>query len=387
MSPVQSQEHNPLPEHPPAPELRARVEQGGATKYHEANAGKGKLFARERVRLLVDEGSFVEDGVFANVAAEGPAGRRRRHRHGDHRRAPGRADGQRLDGEGRLLGRADRREDHPDHRDGVPDRRADGLPGRLGRRADHRPDRPVPRPARRREDLLEPGPRQRLDPAGVRAVRPVGGRRCLHPGVLRRGRDGRGQRVDVPRLGPDGRDGHRREDHPRGDGRCPGALRRVRASGTSWSRPSRRPSRRCAAYLSYLPSNWQGTPPSAESRPAPANVDLAALVPASERQAFDMRRYAKGLLDEGVVLRDPRAVGPRGHGRLRPARRRGRRRRRQQLDVQGRRAVHRLRRQGHPVRAALRRVQRAAGVPLRRPGLHGRLGGREGRASSGTARR
>ncbi len=53
------------------------------------------------------------------------------------------------------------------------------------------------------------------------------------------------------------------------------------------------------SYLSYLPSNWQGTPPSAEARPAPANVDLAALVPDSERQAFDMRRYAKGLLDEG----------------------------------------------------------------------------------------
>ena len=51
MSPVQSQEHNPLPEHPPAAELRARVERGGAAKYHEANAGKGKLFARERVAL------------------------------------------------------------------------------------------------------------------------------------------------------------------------------------------------------------------------------------------------------------------------------------------------------------------------------------------------
>ena len=69
MSPVQSQEHNPIPEHPPVPDLRAAVERGGAAKYHESNAGKGKLFARERVRLLVDEGSFVEDGVFANVAA------------------------------------------------------------------------------------------------------------------------------------------------------------------------------------------------------------------------------------------------------------------------------------------------------------------------------
>ena len=69
MSPVQTQEHNPLPEHPPVPELRERVERGGAEKYHAANAAKGKLFARERVRLLVDEGSFVEDGAFANVAA------------------------------------------------------------------------------------------------------------------------------------------------------------------------------------------------------------------------------------------------------------------------------------------------------------------------------
>jgi len=51
-------------------------------------------------------------------------------------------------------------------------------------------------------------------------------------------------------------------------------------------------------YLSYLPTNWQQAPPSVESAP-PANVDLAALVPASERQAFDMRRYIKGIVDEG----------------------------------------------------------------------------------------
>ena len=58
--------HNPMPEHPPVPDLRAGIEQGGAANRHAANAGKGKLFARERVRLLVDDGSFVEDGVFAN---------------------------------------------------------------------------------------------------------------------------------------------------------------------------------------------------------------------------------------------------------------------------------------------------------------------------------
>jgi methylmalonyl-CoA decarboxylase subunit alpha len=51
-------------------------------------------------------------------------------------------------------------------------------------------------------------------------------------------------------------------------------------------------------YLSYLPSNWRQQPPSAAARPAPAGIDLAGMVPTSERQAFDMRRYLKGLLDE-----------------------------------------------------------------------------------------
>ena len=44
-----------------------RILKGGAAKAHEKNAEAGKLFARERIRLLVDEGSFVEDGLFANA--------------------------------------------------------------------------------------------------------------------------------------------------------------------------------------------------------------------------------------------------------------------------------------------------------------------------------
>src|SRR5262252_835953 len=52
-------------------QLRKRMTAGGAERYHDANAAKGKLFARERVALLVDEGSFVEDGLYANALAEG----------------------------------------------------------------------------------------------------------------------------------------------------------------------------------------------------------------------------------------------------------------------------------------------------------------------------
>jgi acetyl-CoA carboxylase carboxyltransferase component len=44
----------------------ARVEKGGAQKYHQKNAEQGKLFARERIAKLVDAGSFLEDAELAN---------------------------------------------------------------------------------------------------------------------------------------------------------------------------------------------------------------------------------------------------------------------------------------------------------------------------------
>lgn len=50
-------------------ERRQAIEAGGAPKYHKANSEKGKLFVRERLRLLLDEGSWNEDGLFANALA------------------------------------------------------------------------------------------------------------------------------------------------------------------------------------------------------------------------------------------------------------------------------------------------------------------------------
>ncbi len=50
-------------------------------------------------------------------------------------------------------------------------------------------------------------------------------------------------------------------------------------------------------FLSYLPGNWQNQPPAAAAR-EPKPADLRALVPVSERQAYDMRRYVAGLVDE-----------------------------------------------------------------------------------------
>jgi acetyl-CoA carboxylase carboxyltransferase component len=53
-------------------ELRARLERiraGGESRYHEKARTEGKLFCRERLALLLDAGSFVEDGVLANSTA------------------------------------------------------------------------------------------------------------------------------------------------------------------------------------------------------------------------------------------------------------------------------------------------------------------------------
>ncbi|SDZ15739.1 Acetyl-CoA carboxylase, carboxyltransferase component [Evansella caseinilytica] len=44
---------------------------GGAEKYHDANKQKGKLFVRERLARLFDDGRWTEDGMFANCLEDG----------------------------------------------------------------------------------------------------------------------------------------------------------------------------------------------------------------------------------------------------------------------------------------------------------------------------
>ncbi|UCE36863.1 MAG: acyl-CoA carboxylase subunit beta [Thermoplasmata archaeon] len=51
-------------------ELRGQMEtikKGGAEKYHIKAKERGKLFVRGRLKLLLDDESFAEDGMFANV--------------------------------------------------------------------------------------------------------------------------------------------------------------------------------------------------------------------------------------------------------------------------------------------------------------------------------
>lgn len=47
-----------------------KISEGGPTKYHESNEAKGKLFVRDRLNLLFDDGLNIEDAFFANCMAD-----------------------------------------------------------------------------------------------------------------------------------------------------------------------------------------------------------------------------------------------------------------------------------------------------------------------------
>ena len=67
----------------PSDDLRTRARprpRRRPARHHEKAAAQGKLPVRERVALLLDEGSFVEDGLLANGGTRRARRRRRGHR-------------------------------------------------------------------------------------------------------------------------------------------------------------------------------------------------------------------------------------------------------------------------------------------------------------------
>ncbi|WP_440601846.1 acyl-CoA carboxylase subunit beta [Bacillus safensis] len=49
---------------------KQQILKGGAERYHQKNKEKGKLFVRDRLQLLLDEDSFIEDAMFAECQDE-----------------------------------------------------------------------------------------------------------------------------------------------------------------------------------------------------------------------------------------------------------------------------------------------------------------------------
>ncbi len=287
-------------DHPPVPELRERVQQGGAHKYHIANAAKGKLFARERVALLVDEGSFVEDGAFANVAARGlPAdgvvtgagtveGRRVCVMANDSTVKAGSWGARTVEKIIRVIETA--------YRTGIPmvylvdsagariTDQIDLFPGRRGAGKifwnQVRASGSIPQVCALFGPSAAGGA---YIPAFCDIVVMVEGNASMYLGSDRMVEMVTGEKTTLEEMG--------------------GARMHCAVSGVghvlvSTEQDAIETVRR---YLAYLPSNWEGAPPAAGARPA-KDVDLAALVPASERQAFDMRRYISGLVDEASWL-------------------------------------------------------------------------------------
>ncbi len=298
---MQSEDDRPMPARGPIAQLRETVAKGGAPRYHEANAARGKLFARERVRLLVDDGSFVEDGMLANAAAgDLPAdgvitgtalvdGRPVCVMANDSTVKAGSWGARTVEKIIRIIETA--------YRTGVPmvylvdsagariTDQVDLFPGRRGAGRifwnQVRASGSVPQVCALFGPSAAGGA---YIPAFCDVVVMVEGNASMYLGSDRMVEMVTGERTTLEEMG-----GARVHCAQSGVGHFlvtgeTEALETVRS------------------YLSYLPGNWQGLPPYADPLPPPAGVDLGALVPTNERQAFDMRRYVKGLLDEGSFL-------------------------------------------------------------------------------------
>jgi acetyl-CoA carboxylase carboxyltransferase component len=277
-------------------QLRKRVRAGGAERYHAANSAKGKLFARERVALLVDDGSFVEDGMYANVLADGlPADgvitgiatvdqRPICLMANDSTVKAGSWGARTVEKIIRIIERA--------YKTGVPmvylvdsagariTDQVDLFPGRRGAGKifynQVRASGSIPQACALFGPSAAGGA---YIPAFCDVVAMVEGNASMYLGSDRMVEMVTGEKTTLEAMG--GAKVHCTES---GVGHF---LCKTEADAIDTIR----------RYLSYLPSNWTQAPPKAAATDAPSDVDLAALVPASERQAFDMRRYVKGLLD------------------------------------------------------------------------------------------
>ncbi|MEU4245131.1 acyl-CoA carboxylase subunit beta [Actinoplanes sp. NPDC026619] len=278
-------------------QVRKRVLAGGAERYHAANAAKGKLFARERVALLVDEDSFVEDGLYANSLADGlPAdgvitgtaridGRDVCLMANDSTVKAGSWGARTVEKIIRIIERA--------YEYGVPmvylvdsagariTDQVDLFPGRRGAgkifHTQVRASGSIPQVCALFGPSAAGGA---YIPAFCDIVIMVEGNASMYLGSDRMVEMVTGEKTTLEAMG-----GARVHCAESGVGHflCktePEALDTVKR------------------YLSYLPANWQQKPPAAQIPESQPTVDLGALVPASERQAFDMRRYVKGLVDK-----------------------------------------------------------------------------------------
>jgi acetyl-CoA carboxylase carboxyltransferase component len=287
-------------EHSDLAAVRADIERGGAPKYHESAAKAGKLFARERIRLLIDEGSFTEDGRYANVLADGlPAdgvitgtasidGRPVALMANDSTVKAGSWGARTVEKIIRIIEKA--------YRAGLPmiylvdsagariTDQVEMFPGRRGAgkifHSQVRASGAIPQVCALFGPSAAGGA---YIPAFCDYVAMVDGNASMYLGSPRMVEMVVREQTTLEEMG--------------------GARMHCTVSGCGHHLASTETDALAAVrrYLSYLPSNWQQQAPAAAAA-GPEDVDLAALVPGSERQAFDMRRYLRGLVDAGSLF-------------------------------------------------------------------------------------
>ena len=275
--------------------LRERVAAGGAERYHQANAARGKLFARERVARLVDPGSFVEDGALANALADGLpadgvitgtatiAGRPVCLMANDSTVKAGSWGALTVEKIIRIIERA--------YASGVPmvylvdsagariTDQVELFPGRRGAGRifwnQVRASGSIPQVCALFGPSAAGGA---YIPAFCDVVAMVDGNASMYLASDRMVQMVTGEQTTLEEMGgarvhcTESGVGHflcRDEDE---------ALTVVRR------------------YLSYVPDNWTQPPPKAEAAP-PEPIDLATLVPEHERQPYDARQFIRGLVD------------------------------------------------------------------------------------------
>ena len=339
--------------------LGAKIEKGGAPKYHEKNAEAGKLFAASASRCSsTTAADFVEDGLLANNGDARAPRRRRGHRPRQDARAHGRDHGQRLDGEGRLVGRAHRREDPP-------------HPGDRRRACGCRSSTWSTRPARASPI------RSTCSPAAA-APGASSTTRCSCPARCRRSACSSGRRRPAA---PTSRRSATWCSWSTGTRPCTSARRAWRRwSSARRSRSRRWAARACTARSPAAATCWsrrggahrrrarlpRATCRSARARRrrrarrAAADADgkrIDEIIPADQNKSFDMCAVIDELVDEGSFFEIKKLFAQEivtGFARID-----GRvgRHRRQPAQVEGRRALRRLGRQGRALHLAVRRVR------------------------------
>jgi len=284
--------------HPELTGLRSRIERGGAARYHESAAAKGKLFARERIALLADEDSFTEDGRYANALEPGlPAdgvvtgtatigGRPVALMANDSTVKAGSWGARTVEKIIRIIERA--------YTTGVPmvylvdsagARITDQIelfPGRRGAgkifHTQVRASGAIPQACALFGPSAAGGA---YIPAFCDFVAMVDGNASMYLGSPRMVEMVVKEQTTLEEMG--------------------GARMHCTVSGCGhFLADSERTALDAVRdWLSYLPGNWQQPAPAATpAEPKPADAErLRALVPDSERQAFDMRRYVRGLVD------------------------------------------------------------------------------------------